>query len=119
MSEESLKSVLQDNSKEMLSSLDSLMKKHGSAAVMFAMSMVNCPKFLRMAKDAGLSEELIYMLEQQFKMMMNGWAEAAHFKESDIAPLTNGLRGQMAVFEQDIMEAVPPADGGSTPTKEH
>lgn len=62
MSAESLKSALQDNSKEMLSSLDSLMKKHGSAAVMFAMSMVNCPKFLRMAKDANLSDELIYKI---------------------------------------------------------
>lgn len=51
-------------------------------------------------------------------MMMHGWAEAAHFKESDIVPLADGLRGQMAVFEQDIMEAVPPADGASGATRQ-
>jgi len=106
MSEAELLKTLGETKKEMQSSLASLMALHGAQKVMFAMSLVNAPKFISMAKEGGMSDELSYMLTQQLQLMLTQWGLAAKFDHEEMYKLANGIQSQMALVENDLQEAV-------------
>lgn len=116
MSDEDIKKVMQETSREMMSSFGALMKKHGPDKIMFANSVVNCPKLLRLLRESDAPESLVTLVEAQLRMMLACWSNARNYGP-DIDAIADGIRGQEAILEQNLLDAVQTADGGS-PTKE-
>ena len=106
MNEAELLKTMGETKKEMQSSLAALVKLHGAQKVMFAMSLVNAPKFISVAKEGGMSDALSYMLSQQLQMMLTQWGLAAKFDHEEMFKLAKGIQSQMALVENDLKEAV-------------
>lgn len=105
MTDDDLNQVMATNSTEMLSSMKTLMQRHGTGKVMLAMALTNCPKILGMLAKLNVSEDVRRVVAAQLNMAMTGWREAAGFDQAEIVQIADGLRSQMAVFEQDLNEA--------------